>query len=115
MVHVDMMITTTAGAVLAGLAVKAPLASAINPASHMMRALLTTDSMECVTEANACAADDGCLGCSAAYSGEAEPCAESLASGGLTDICDLVRETFCCATEGCWDNVAYAELLGGWV
>lgn len=120
MVNVDTMITT-AGALLAGLAIEAPLTSAVDlPIDSVihMRALATASSAAvCVEEGNACAADSACLECNQVFADQSAGCAESIASsaGVDTDICGVVEDLLCCSTDGCWDNAAYAALLGACV
>lgn len=100
---------TTAGAVLAVVISKAPLASAIDPAAHMMRALATTStsSSECPAEAQACLADASCLACAEAFPAAFEAC--TLAE---YDTCDELVDIVCCASSGCEANALFGEYMG---
>eukprot|EP00752_Nemacystus_decipiens_P001638 g1593.t1 len=114
MVRVDMI--TTAGALLAGLAIRTALASSaiINPAEHVMRNLATsTTSSPCGAEAQDCAADEDCPACSQSYNDEAQACGEVAVASGITDPCELLEDILCCATEvnNCWNNAALAAFL----
>ena len=119
MVHIDMI--TTAGAVLAGLAIQVPLAAgAFDPVAHAghMRALMTTASSadQCADQALACGEDQSCLECSQLYADSIEACGEQAVANNVSDDgCVLLEDILCCATESCHDNAAYAGLLGAHV
>lgn len=101
---------TAAGAVLAGIAIQAPLASALDPVTHMMRALSTSSSTTspCLGESQACAVDEACRECSELYASQVDGCIQAVAGG--TDPCAALEGVFCCASEGC-DSTVYADLL----
>lgn len=101
-------VITTAGALLAVLAVKDQFASAALSANHA-RALATTSSAsECSTSFDFCNADATCLACVEAYDA-------SIPSCGYSNVgtCDELASFLCCTTaSGCEDNIAFTIFIG---
>lgn len=107
---------TAAGVILAGLVIKAPLAS-VAVSENRMRALMTTDgtATTCPDEEEACLAESACVSCLETIGERGNVCQGS-DYDSETSTCSEDAEVTCCSFEEspeCVSDEVLGVFLGG--